>query len=78
MPIAERIVWPNRAAPAIAETSIMAAVGPTFAILGDASAADPASRRSPYYKSMTEIAESDSVGAVGHYIYRKFPANIAE
>jgi pyrroloquinoline quinone biosynthesis protein E len=48
-----------------------------FAILGDASATDPACHRSPHHKSMTEIAESDSVGAVGDYIYRKLPVNAA-
>ncbi len=48
-----------------------------FAILGDANATDPACHRSPHHVLMTDIAEVDSNGAIGDYLYRKFPANVA-
>ena len=48
-----------------------------FAILGDASATDPACHRSPHHALMTDIAEADSVGTIGDYVYRRFPARTA-
>ena len=48
-----------------------------FALLGDASATDPACHKSPHHALMADIAEADSIGAMGDYIYRKLPAGIA-
>ena len=48
-----------------------------FALLGDASATDPACHKSLHHALMADIAEADSIGATGDYIYRKLPAGIA-
>jgi pyrroloquinoline quinone biosynthesis protein E len=45
-----------------------------FAMVGDASATDPACHRSPHHKRIAEIAEADSTGPVGDYLYRSLAA----
>ncbi len=44
-----------------------------FALVGDASATDPACHKSPQHDLMGDIARAESGGEPGSYIYRRFP-----
>ncbi len=48
-----------------------------FAILGDASATDPACHKSPHHALMADIAREESALQPDDYIYRKLPAGVA-